>query len=65
MRDDLYVSLRSALSKNPAAKMRIISTMGGHEEAPMPAMRRRILEQGTVARDGAVLRAETQGLAMA
>jgi phage terminase large subunit-like protein len=60
VRDDLYVSLRSALIKNPAAKMRIISTMGGHEEAPMPTMRRRILEQGKVARDGAVLRAETR-----
>ena len=60
VRDDLYVSLRSALIKNPAAKMRIISTMGGHEEAPMPAMRRRVLEDGEVTRDGVVLRAETQ-----
>jgi phage terminase large subunit-like protein len=59
VRDDLYVSLRSALIKNPAARMRIISTMGGHEEAPMPTMRRRVLEEGKVVRDGAVLRAET------
>lgn len=59
-RDDLYVSLRSALIKNPAARMRIISTMGGHEEAPMPSMRRRLLAQGDVTRDGAVLRAETR-----
>jgi len=58
--DDLYVSLRSALIKNPAARMRIISTMGGHEEAPMPAMRRRVLAEGNVTRDGAVLRAETR-----
>jgi hypothetical protein len=28
--------------------MRIISTMGGHEKAPMPTMRRRILEEGEV-----------------
>lgn len=60
VRDDLYVSLRSALIKRPEARMRIISTMGGHEEAPMPSMRRRVLEAGTVTRDGAVLRAETQ-----
>ena len=59
-RDDLYVSLRSALIKNPAAKMRIISTMGGHEEALMPTMRRRVLEEGEVTREGAVLRAETR-----
>lgn len=60
MRDEsLYVSLRTALIKRPAAKMRIISTMGGHEEAPMPSMRRRALEEGEVSRDGAVLRAET------
>jgi phage terminase large subunit-like protein len=58
--DDLYVSLRSALIKNPVAKMRIISTMGGHEDAPMPSMRRRVLEAGQVTRDGPVLRAETQ-----
>ena len=60
VRDDLYVSLRSALIKNPEARMRIISTMGGHEEAPMPSMRRRVLEEGSVTRDGAVLRAETR-----
>jgi phage terminase large subunit-like protein len=58
--DSLYVSLRSALIKNPDARMRIISTMGGHEEAPMPSMRRRVLEEGRVTRDGAVLRAETR-----
>jgi phage terminase large subunit-like protein len=58
--DSLYVSLRSALIKDPAARMRIISTMGGHEEAPMPTMRRRVLEEGEVSRDGAVLRAETR-----
>ena len=58
--DSLYVSLRSALIKDPAARMRVISTMGGHEEAPMPAMRRRVLEQGHAAREGAVLRAETR-----
>jgi phage terminase large subunit-like protein len=58
--DSLYVSLRSALIKDPTAKMRIISTMGGHEEAPMPSMRRRVLEEGGVTRDGAVLRAETR-----
>lgn len=60
VRDDLYVSLRSALIKNPQARMRIISTMGGHEEAPMPSMRRRVIEQGEVVRDGAALRAETR-----
>jgi phage terminase large subunit-like protein len=59
-RDDLYVSLRTALIKNPMARMRIISTMGGHESAPMPTMRRRMLEDGTVTRDGAVLTARTQ-----
>jgi phage terminase large subunit-like protein len=59
-RDDLYVSLRTALIKNPEAKMRIISTMGGSEEAPMPAMRRRVLEEGEVNREFAVLRAETR-----
>lgn len=59
-RDDLYVSLRTSLIKNPAARMRIISTMGGHETAPMPTMRRRVLDEGEVTRDGAVLRAETQ-----
>ena len=59
-RDDLYVSLRSALIKNPAARMRVISTMGGHEDAPMPTMRRRVLEEGKVTRSGAVLRAETR-----
>ena len=58
--DRLYVSLRSALIKNPEARMRIISTMGGHEEAPMPSMRRRVLEEGKVEREGAVLRAETR-----
>jgi phage terminase large subunit-like protein len=58
--DSLYVSLRSALIKDPNAKMRIISTMGGHEEAPMPTMRRRVLEEGEAAREGAVLRAETR-----
>jgi phage terminase large subunit-like protein len=57
--DSLYVSLRSALIKDPAARMRIISTMGGHEEAPMPSMRRRVFEEGEVGREGAVLRAET------
>jgi phage terminase large subunit-like protein len=61
MRDEsLYVSLRTALIKSPEAKMRIISTIGGHEDAPMPMMRRRVLEEGQVTRDGAVLRAETQ-----
>ncbi|MEK6272368.1 MAG: terminase TerL endonuclease subunit [Actinomycetota bacterium] len=60
-RDDrLYVSLRSALIKDPAARMRIVSTMGGHEDAPMPTMRRRVLEEGAAVREGAVLRAETQ-----
>jgi phage terminase large subunit-like protein len=60
-RDDrLYVSLRSALIKNPKARMRIISTMGGSEEAPMPAMRRRVIEEGDVTREGVVLRAETR-----
>lgn len=59
-RDDrLYVSLRSALIKRPDARMRVISTMGGDEEAPMPTMRRRALEAGRVQRDGALLRAET------
>jgi phage terminase large subunit-like protein len=58
--DSLYVSLRSALIKDPAARMRVISTMGGHEEAPMPTMRRRVLEDGKAIRDGAVLRAETR-----
>jgi phage terminase large subunit-like protein len=58
--DSLYVSLRSALIKDPDARMRIISTMGGHEEAPMPTMRRRVLEEGSVTREGAVLRAETR-----
>jgi Ribbon-helix-helix protein, copG family len=43
-----------------AARMRVISTMGGHEEAPMPTMRRRVLEDGKATRDGAVLRAETR-----
>ena len=57
--DSLYIALRSALIKRPAAKMRIISTMGGHEDAPMPSMRRRILEQAEAKRDGAVIRAET------
>jgi phage terminase large subunit-like protein len=55
--DSLYVSMRSAMIKNPRARMRIISTMGGHEDAPMPSMRRRVLEEGTVVRDGAALRA--------
>jgi phage terminase large subunit-like protein len=58
--DRLYVSLRSALIKNPAARMRVVSTMGGHEDAPMPTMRRRVLEEGKVSRTGAVLRAETR-----
>ena len=52
VRDDLYVSLRSALIKRPEARMRIISTMGGGEDAPMPAMRRRVLADGEVTRDG-------------
>ena len=54
--------LRSALIKNPDARMRVISTMGGHEDAPMPTMRRRVLEDGKVSRRGAVLRAETPDL---
>lgn len=58
--DRLYVSLRSALIKNPEARMRIISTMGGHEEAPMPTMRRRVLEEGKASREGALMRAETR-----
>jgi phage terminase large subunit-like protein len=56
----VYESLRSALIKRPEARIRIISTMGGHEDAPMPTMRRRVMEEGTVERDGAVVRAETQ-----
>ena len=44
--DRLYVSLRSSLIKDPSARMRVISTMGGHEDAPMPTMRRRALEDG-------------------
>jgi phage terminase large subunit-like protein len=60
-RDDrLYTSLRSALIKDRQARMRIISTMGGHAEAPLPTMRRRVLEGGSVVRQGAVLRAETR-----
>lgn len=58
--DRLYVSLRSALIKRPEARMRVVSTMGGHEDAPMPTMRRRVLEEGKVTRRGAVLRAETR-----
>ena len=60
--DRLYVSLRSSLIKDPSARMRVISTMGGHEDAPMPTMRRRALEDGKVSRRGAVLRAETRDL---
>ena len=50
--DRLYVSLRSSLIKDPSARMRVISTMGGHEDAPMPTMRRRALEDGKVTRRG-------------
>ncbi len=60
--DRLYVSLRSALIKRPDARMRVISTMGGHEDAPMPTMRARALEDGKVTRRGAVLRATTPDL---
>src|SRR5829696_3373762 len=58
--ESLYVSLRSALIKNREARMRVISTMGGHEEAPMPSMRRRVLADGKVTREGTVCRANTR-----